>query len=233
MEFLSLHEWTLDRSEAVDLQRKLAATVIGTDRLDEPLSLVAGVDVSCRWHGNLFHAAVVVLSFPELAVQEIATATLRVEFPYIPGLLSFRELPVILQAFTGLILEPQLVLVDGQGIAHPRGLGLASHLGLWLDLPTIGCAKSRLYGEHDVAGEFRGDQRSLRSPQGAAIGSLLTTKDRVKPLYVSPGHLLSIERAVELVLACGSGYRLPEPTRAAHNACNEQRIRVEETISLD
>lgn len=222
-----LHDWTLDRGAAVALQRQLAQRLILSDRLPEPLTTVAGVDVSCRLHSRLFHAAVVLLSYPELKLLETATASLEIDFPYIPGLLSFRELPVVLQALEKLFRTPDLLLVDGQGIAHPRGLGLASHLGLWLDLPTIGCAKSRLYGDHGEVGENKGDRTALLDNAGEQIGILLRSRGRVKPLYVSPGHKVSVARAAELVLSCCDKYRLPEPIRAAHAACNQQRIQFE------
>jgi len=224
MDFKMLHTWDLNPAEAIALQQRLAKQVdLSTSRSD-PVRFVAGVDVSCRWHGRRFHAAVVVLSFPELQLVEAATASRDGDFPYIPGLLSFRELPVVLDAFAGLRQRPDLLLVDGQGIAHPRRFGLASHLGLWVTLPSIGCAKSRLYGVHGDVGAQRGDTASLLSPGGEEIGMLLRTRDRVKPLYVSPGHLISTEQVRDMVLACGGRFRLPEPIRLAHQASNRQRV---------
>jgi deoxyribonuclease V len=196
--------------------------VLLADCLPRPLRTVAGVDVSYEKHGDLFFAAVVVLSFPELESVEEAFAASRVTFPYIPGLLSFRELPVVLEAFRSLRTVPDAVLVDGQGIAHPRRLGIASHLGLWLDLPTVGCAKSRLCGEHPPPGTRRGDQVPL-TLDGERIGTVLTTRDRVKPLFVSPGHKTDIAAATELALACARRYRMPEPTRLAHHLTNKLR----------
>ncbi len=227
MDFAPLHPWDLEQAAAVELQRQLAEQVCCQARNPIKPQTVAGVDVSCAWRGDLFHAAVVLLSFPELQPLATVTASARSDFPYRPGLLSFRELPVILQAFGKLQLAPDLILVDGQGIAHPRGIGLASHLGLWLGLPTIGCAKSRLYGNHEPVGEQRGQRQPLQSPQGKKLGLVLRTRDRVKPLYVSPGHLLDPDQAADLVLACGRGYRLPEPTRLAHLASNQQRRKEE------
>jgi deoxyribonuclease V len=224
MKFSALHDWDLDAAAAVALQRELATQIIIDDAFGDDIRTVAGVDVSCRLHSHQFHAAVVLHSFPELEPLETATASLRVEFPYIPGLLSFRELPVILQALTGLSQTPDLLLVDGQGIAHPRGFGLASHLGLWLDLPSIGCGKSRLYGEHDEVGWQKGAQAALADKAEHRIGSVLRTRDRIKPLYVSPGHRVSVATAAELVLRCCHKYRLPEPIRAAHRASNELRL---------
>jgi deoxyribonuclease V len=223
MEFAVLHDWNVTCGEAVALQRRLAARVDLIDRLPRPLRCVAGVDVSYEKHGDLFHAAVVVLSFPELALVEEASASGRVTFPYVPGLLSFRELPILLDAFRRLASVPDVVLVDGQGVAHPRRLGIASHLGLWLDLPTVGCAKSRLCGEHPPPGSRRGDRVPLLL-DGAPVGVVLTTRDGVKPLYVSPGHKTDLQSAADLALACARRYRLPEPTRLAHLATNRLRV---------
>lgn len=222
MDVPCLHDWSMNFREAVALQRELAARVLLVDGLHRPLQRVAGVDVSYEKHGDLFFAAVVVLSFPDLEPCEEAFAVDRVTFPYIPGLLSFRELPVVLEAFRCLHTVPDVVLVDGQGIAHPRRLGIASHLGLWLDLPTVGCAKSRLCGEHSSPGAHRGDQVPL-TLDGERIGTVLTTRDRVKPLYVSPGHKTDIPTATEIALACVRRYRMPEPTRLAHLLTNRLR----------
>lgn len=222
MDFPRLHDWPQSGRDAVALQRALSGRVALGDRLPSPLRLVAGVDVSYEKHGDLFHAAVVVLSFPGLEPVEEASAVARVTFPYVPGLLSFRELPVVLEAFRQLRSVPGAILVDGQGIAHPRRLGIASHLGLWLDLPTIGCAKSRLCGEHPPPGRRKGDRVPLLL-DGEPVGTVLTTRDGVKPLYVSPGHLIGIAGAAELVLACATRYRLPEPTRLAHLSTNRLR----------
>ncbi|OHB25237.1 MAG: endonuclease V [Desulfuromonadaceae bacterium GWC2_58_13] len=222
MEFAELHGWTLDCREAIALQLALAGQVRVENRLPQPVSTVAGVDVSYEKHGTLFFGAVVVLALPSLEPIDQAHAIARVDFPYIPGLLSFRELPVIIDAFRQLNRIPDAVLVDGQGIAHPRGLGLASHLGLWLGLPTIGCAKSRLCGEHAEPGSRRGDRVPLRIGD-KEVGAVLTTRDRVKPMYISPGHLIDTGAAVDLVLSCTRRYRMPEPTRLAHHLTNRLR----------
>ena len=224
MDFPDLHPWNLSPREAVALQRELAGRVEGRDRLAKQVRLVAGVDVSSARFGAAVHAAVVVYDLDTSALVASAAASLETAFPYVPGLLSFRELPVVLEAFRHLSIVPDVVLVDGQGIAHPRRLGIASHLGLWLDLPTIGCAKSRLCGEHDQLGTLRGAWARLMD--GAdEIGRVLRTRDRVRPLFVSPGHRVGLERAVQIVLACGRGYRLPEPTRLAHVESNKLRVR--------
>ncbi len=222
MDFPELHSWDVDYRQAVELQRMLAGRITFGNELPRPVRTVAGVDVSYEKHGHLFFAGIVVLSFPDLAVIDEVSASGRVDFPYIPGLLSFRELPILLQAFRRLRTIPDAVLVDGQGIAHPRRLGLASHLGLWLNLPTIGCAKSRLCGEHPEPGTRRGDRVPLQH-NGEEIGAVLTTRDRIKPLFISPGHQINSTAATELVLACGLRYRLPEPTRLAHLLTNRVR----------
>ncbi len=223
MDFPELHDWNLDYREAVALQRELARRVVLKDEVPQPPVRVAGVDVSYEKHGDQFFAAVVVLSWPELQVIETASASARVDFPYIPGLLSFRELPVLLQAFAGLQAAPDLIMVDGQGIAHPRRFGIASHLGLWLDLPTIGCGKSRLCGEYGAPGAAKGDHAPLVH-KDERIGTVLTTRSGVSPLFVSPGHKVSFRRAAELVLAAAVRYRLPEPTRQAHLYTNRLRL---------
>jgi deoxyribonuclease V len=222
MDFPDLHPWNLSPREAMALQRELAGRVEVRDRLVEPVRLVAGVDVSCARFSPCVHAAVILYDLLDDMVVERASAQAAEAFPYVPGLLSFRELPVVLAAFRKLQGIPEVVLVDGQGIAHPRRLGIASHLGLWLDLPTVGCAKSRLCGEHGEPGGVRGEWTRLMD--GAEeIGRVVRTRDRIRPLFVSPGHRVGLERAVQIVLACGRGYRLPEPTRQAHVESNRLR----------
>ncbi len=222
MDFPRLHTWSMTYREAAALQRELSARVVVRNALPDPVTRVAGVDVSYERHGDLFFAGVVVLELPGLAVIEEAAAHGRVNFPYVPGYLSFRELPIVLEAFRSLQSIPDAILVDGQGIAHPRGLGIASHLGLWLGIPTIGCAKSRLCGEFEPPGPTRGDRQPLRM-KGEPIGVVLTTRNRVKPLFISPGHLVDIDPAAELVLQCCTRYRMPEPTRLAHHLTNRLR----------
>lgn len=223
MHVKTLHHWQLNPKDAAVLQRQLAGQVARRDVLPGSLRLIAGVDVSCRRRAEPLHAAVVLLDYTTMDRLEVATASGTVDFPYIPGLLSFRELPVLLQAFRKLTRIPDLVLVDGQGLAHPRRLGLASHLGLWLDLPTIGCAKSRLCGVEEAPGPERGAWAPL-CDGGEVIGRLVRSKDRVRPLYVSIGHKIDLPRATEIVLHCSRGYRLPEPTRQAHLLSNQLRL---------
>lgn len=211
-----LHAWTLQQDEAIALQKELAARVIRTDQLPDEVRFVAGVDMALNEETNMARAAVVLLTYPELEIVEKHVYEEPVRMPYIPGLLSFREIPCILGAFARLKTQPDLVMVDGQGIAHPRYLGIASHLGLWLDLPTIGCAKSILRGKYD--------EQALSEEVGAwkpliykkeLIGAALRTRSHVKPMIISLGHRISLETSIRYVLACGRGYRLPEPTRQA------------------
>ena len=227
MDFSPLHPWDMTPREAVGLQRRLAERIGLQDRAPSRLKRIAGVDVSYRRRALRFHAAVVVLDFPDLQVVETATASGQVDFPYVPGLLSFRELPILLEAFRGLQTVPEVILVDGQGIAHPRRLGLASHLGLWLGVPTIGCAKSRLCGDAEEPREQCGAWTRLMDGD-EEIGRVVRTRDRVKPLYISPGHHIDLKRAVEIVLQCGRGYRMPEPTRQAHLLSNRLRRQTED-----
>ncbi len=182
------------------------------------LATVAGADVSVR--GDRARAAVCVLSFPELAEIERSVAECEVRFPYVPGLLGFREVPCLLEAFGRLSLRPDAVLVDGQGRAHPRRFGVACHLGVELDLPAVGVAKSRLVGEHREPGARRGSRTRLVH-EGEVIGAVLRTRAGVRPLFVSVGHRVDLEGAVRLVLATAKGFRLPEPIRAAHRAAGE------------
>ncbi|MCK9230134.1 MAG: deoxyribonuclease V [Syntrophales bacterium] len=224
MNIRHFHDWKVDYAGAARIQKDLAGRVILRDRgLPDRISLVAGADVSYSRGDNVMYAAVVVLDFASMETVEESCRAVTVDFPYIPGLLSFREGPALLAAFGDLRTEPEVVLFDGQGIAHPRGLGLASHMGLLLDLPSIGCAKSRLCGEYDDVGCDRGDSSPLEH-RGKRVGAVLRTKNRVKPLYISPGHNISLESALEIVLSCCRGYRLPEPTRQAHLAVNRLRV---------
>nr|AMP54130.1 endonuclease V [uncultured bacterium]AMP56265.1 endonuclease V [uncultured bacterium]AMP56318.1 endonuclease V [uncultured bacterium] len=215
-----LHDWNLSPREAIALQRRLAGRVEREDRLGE-VRRIAGVDIGFEQGGAITRAAVVVLAWPPRApggfdvVEEVVHRE-PTRMPYIPGLLSFREVPAALAAFEGLAALPDLVMVDGQGIAHPRRLGVASHLGLWLDLPTIGVAKSRLCGRHGEPGPERGDWTPLiDGPDDELIGAVLRSRVGVKPLFVSPGHRVSLPTALAWVVACLGRTRLPEPTKLA------------------
>jgi len=211
-----LHRWDLSTEEAVRLQQRLAAKV-ELKPLPTKIRLVAGADMALSKEEGLFFAAVVVLRYPELEPVEERAARAEARFPYVPGLLSFREAPVVLDAVSKLQSEPDVLICDGQGVAHPRRIGLASHLGLWLRMPTIGCAKSLLVGEHEAPGRKSGSWKPLKDGR-EVIGSVLRTRSNVKPVFVSPGHKCDHEGAREVVLGCVDRFRLPEPTRRAHLA---------------
>jgi len=216
MEVLKLHEWEVNSAQAKEIQLSLAKRVVTESGVIDP-RLVAGIDISSPDAHGEARGAVVVLSYPELSIVEIEIAQGKITMPYIPGLLSFRESPLILDACEKLSNIPDLVLIDGQGIAHPRRLGLASHVGLFLGLPTIGCAKSILCGQHPPLAEEAGSQAELLD-NGEIIGAALRTKSRVRPIYVSVGHKIDLTSALQWVINCCHGYRLPEPTRLAHLA---------------
>ncbi|WP_129630103.1 deoxyribonuclease V [Candidatus Oscillochloris fontis] len=188
-----------------------------------PLRTVAGVDAGFEEDGRVARAAVVVLRFPDLVPIAHAVARHPAPLPYIPGLLSFREAPAILAALEQLETPPDLLICDGQGIAHPRRFGIASHLGILTGIPSIGCAKTLLIGEHAAVPDVRGG-RVLLVDRGEAVGMVLRTRPRVKPVYISPGHRVGIEQAADLVLACTTRYRLPETTRYAHNLASHGTI---------
>jgi deoxyribonuclease V len=213
-----LHRWDISVKEAQALQKQLAPLVgrASTFALDQ-IRTVAGLDVSyVRREGEAVQgkAAIVVLSFPDLKVIEQATAVTEVTFPYVPGLLSFRESPVLLAAWKRLETQPDVLVFDGQGYAHPRRFGLACHLGLYLDRPAIGCAKTRLIGTYAEPGSRQGDSTPLLDG-GEVIGMVVRTKARARPVFVSVGYRVDLPTAVSVVLACTRGYRLPEPTRLA------------------
>jgi deoxyribonuclease V len=210
-----LHRWDLTPKEAMALQTELAGRVVRADTVRE-VRRVAGVDVGFEDDGRVTRAAVAVLDFPGLALAERVVARQPTRFPYIPGLLSFREAPAVLAAFEQLSLAPDLILYDGQGIAHPRRFGIASHVGLLLDTPTIGVAKTRLVGEHRALPARKGAWAPLVD-RGETIGVVLRTRAGVAPVYVSIGHRVSLESAVRWVIVCTTRYRLPETTRWAHH----------------
>jgi deoxyribonuclease V len=216
MRMQALHEWEVSTARAKEIQLSLAKRVVTESEVIAP-SLVAGIDISAPDAQGLARGAVVILRYPELSIIEVEIAKGELTLPYIPGLLSFRETPLILAACQKLSNSPDLVLIDGQGIAHPRRFGLASHVGLFLDLPTIGCAKSILCGQHQPVGEDAGSNAELLD-NGELIGAALRTKSKVRPIYVSVGHKINLVLALQLVMKCCRGYRLPEPTRLAHLA---------------
>lgn len=211
---LPAHAWDVTPKEAVALQQALRERVETVDRLPA-IRRVAGVDVGFEADGRVTRAAVAVLSFPELEPLDQAVARLPTRFPYVPGLLSFRELPAVLAALEGLRTRPDVFLCDGQGLAHPRRFGIACHLGVLTDTPSIGVAKTRLIGTHAEPPPEKGGWTPLLDGE-AVIGAVLRSRRGVKPLYVSVGHRVCLETAIGLVLACAPRYRLPETTRRAH-----------------
>jgi deoxyribonuclease V len=225
MQVLELHSWEVTPTEASAIQRRLAGMVSQDSSLTPP-KLIAGVDVSKQSLDGVVTGAVVVLSYPQLSVVETQVVRQKITFPYVPGLLSFREAPAILAACQQLVTVPDVIMVDGQGIAHPRRLGLASHLGLLLNTPSIGCAKSILCGKHGLLGEHPGRFTEMRD--GAdVVGAALRTKAGVKPIYVSIGHKVDLRTAISVVMNCCQGYRLPEPIRLAHLAASGELSRKE------
>ncbi len=216
MKVRKLHSWQLGVTEALEIQHRLATEVSRSGEVITP-HLIAGADVSVSRAQGTATAAIVVQEYPGFAVVEAKVVHGGLNFPYIPGLLSFRESPLILAAYEELTITPDLLLVDGQGVAHPRRFGLACHLGLLLDTPTIGCAKSRLCGRHEVPGVEPGNYTGLVDGD-ETIGVALRTKLGTNPVYVSVGHKVNLQTAIHRVLECCRGYRLPEPTRLAHQA---------------
>lgn len=221
MQIKDIHLWDLSVNKAIALQKELAGQVKQTSLKDKP-KIIAGLDCAFSDGKKRIVAAVVVLELPDFRIVETAEAVLDVTFPYVPGLLSFREAPACLAAMQKLQTIPDVVLVDGQGIAHPRRMGLASHLGLFLDIPTIGCAKSRLIGEYENLPRQKGAFVPLLD-KNEHIGFVLRTRTNVKPLFISPGHKITHREAVEVVLSCCARYRLPEPARMAHQRVSSLR----------
>ncbi len=225
-----LHPWQLEPGEAIHLQDSLRERLVPAWD-GRPVASVGGIDVAIA--GEIARAAIVVLGYPDLSPLTAVTAEVPLMFPYIPGLLAFREGPAVLAAWEKLPLKPDLLFFDGQGIAHPRGFGLAAHLGLWLETPSIGVAKSRLYGHHAEPGARPGDWSQLvdeRDPQ-RVIGAVLRTRADTNPLYISTGHLIDLQQAISFTMACCRGYRLPEPARWAHHVSGGGRLPLEGEIS--
>ena len=214
MKITPLHEWNLSPQAAIELQKQFAYEVITEDKFDAPVETVAGIDLGYDLKTDTSRAVVVVLKFPGLELIESAEAVMPIQFPYVPGLLSFRETPVAVKALEKLQTAPDLILCDGQGIAHPRRFGIACHIGLITGVPSIGVAKSLLVGKYGALGETRGSIAPLVH-RNEEVGVVLRTKDNVQPLYVSVGHKISLETATRYVLECTPKYRLPETTRLA------------------
>jgi deoxyribonuclease V len=219
-----LHGWQITTSEAKQIQLELASRVSRKSNTIKP-RFIGGVDISAPNPAGFARAAAVILSYPELKIVEVKTIEEKPYFPYIPGLLSFREAPLILAVCEKLSISPDLIIVDGQGIAHPRRFGIASHLGLILDTPTIGCAKSRLCGTHAPVASQAGDYADL-TDNGEIIGVALRSKVGTKPIYISIGHMIDLATAIHWVLNCCRGYRLPEPSRLAHLAASSKVMTV-------
>ena len=221
MDIPDLHPWDVTYREAIKIQEQLKGKVILRKIPDRP-NYIAGLDVSYQKGAHRVWAGAVVLNFPDLAVVEERWVQREVSFPYIPGLLSFREIPALLDVLTSITVAPDVIFCDGQGVAHPRGVGIASHLGVILKRPTIGCAKSRLVGDYDPVGEVKGEYSYLRYG-GRVIGAVMRTRQGVKPLFISPGYGVMLDDCTELVLKTCPRYKIPEPIRQAHILVNSIR----------
>jgi len=214
------HPWDVSPAEAREIQRQLRERVL-VQPLDQPPEVIAGIDVSVK--GEQARAAIVLLSYPDLTPFHAITAEMPVSFPYVPGLLAFREGPVVLAALERLTERPDVLMFDAQGLAHPRRMGLATHLGVLLDIPAVGCAKSRLCGVYVEPDERKGSWTPLIDGD-EVIGAVVRTRDTVRPVFVSIGHRVDLETAVALVLGCATKYRLPEPIRWAHQVAGGQPL---------
>jgi len=221
MKIRQLHQWNVNIATARSIQLQLRQ-MLKFQKLAKPVHYIAGADVSYSRKSNLGFAAITIFKYPEMELCEQKAVSMPIKFPYIPGYLTFREAPILLEAFQKLSLLPDLVLFDGQGIAHPRGMGIAAHIGLCLDLPSIGCAKSRLIGEFESPGQNKGDYTPLFY-NNQHIGAIVRTRAKVNPVFVSPGHLITIEESVEWVLKTCTKYRIPEPIRESHIFVNQMR----------
>jgi len=231
MQTKNLHSWNLSYSQAIDLQKRLASKVQFAP-LKKPPKLIAGLDCAFTKNGQKIIAAAVVVKLPDFELIETATASQKVTFPYVPGLLSFREAPACIAAVEKLKKEPDAFIIDGQGIAHPRRLGLAAHLGLFFDKPTIGCAKSRLTGYFKDPPPEKGaytllkDKKSSRlDTSDEAIGAVVRSRSNIEPLFVSVGNKCLLKDAIKITLDCATKYRLPEPTRLAHQTVSKLRLK--------
>ena len=224
MRIKQLHDWDLTYSQAISLQKELAGQVKHQKIKTKPKT-IAGLDCAFSKDGKNIIAVVVVLRFSDFKLVETVHAVQKVMFPYIPGLLSFREAPVCIEAAKKLKKTPDIFMIDGQGIAHPRRLGLAAHLGLFFDMPTIGCAKSRLTGQFDEPALEKGAFTLLKDKE-EVIGAVVRTRTNVKPVFVSVGHKCLLEEAIKITLACAIKYRLPEPTRLAHQLVSQLKLQI-------
>lgn len=205
----------IDSREAFAIQEELAGKVVVKNGFDS-ISTVAGADIAILGKQKKLLCGIIVFTYPELKIIEKKWETVKEKFPYIPGLLAFREGPAIIKTYGKLENKPDILIIDGQGLAHPRKFGIACHIGVILDIPVMGIAKKRLYGEHKDISIKRGAREDLLAPDtGEVVGSVLRTRDNVKPVYVSIGNRIDLDTAVNVALACNGGYRIPEPTRQA------------------
>jgi deoxyribonuclease V len=216
MKAKALHSWQVTTHEAIAIQKQLRAQVITHNTVGE-IRYIAGADIATSKDSPKAYAGVVVLSYPDLEVVEEQAVADEIAFPYVPGLLTFREGPALIKVFEQLRREPDVIVFDGQGLAHPRGMGIATHMGLVFDKPTIGCAKSLLFGRYQEPDQAKGTWADLRDPQGQIIGAVVRSKHKTTPIFVSIGHRIDLPTATQLLLHCTRGFRIPEPTRLAHN----------------
>lgn len=223
MRYTNLHPWDVTPKEAIKIQTDLRERIVRRDSFGT-IRVVAGADVSFDKNRKEAYGGVIVYGFPDLEEIERRCARATVDFPYVPGLLTFREAPVLLKAFARLKTEPDAILFDGQGLAHFRRMGLATHMGILLDKPTVGCAKSRLIGTFEDPGEDAGSYSPLLD-DGETIGAVLRTRTSVNPVFVSQGHMISLTTCMDVVLKCVDGYRIPKPTREADHyvACVKKK----------
>jgi len=219
LKYLNLHSWEVNPQEAIKIQKDLKSN-ISLKKSFSKINKIAGADVS--YYQNKMIAGVVIFEFPNLKIVERQSFISTVNFPYIPGLLTFREGPSLLAAFKKIKNDPDIILFDGQGIAHPRRMGIATHLGLFLDKPTIGCAKSKLSGKYTSVGEEKGDYTLLKEGK-EVLGAVLRTRRKVKPIFISPGYKIDLSNSIEITLKCIVKYRLPVPVREAHIFVNQIR----------
>ncbi len=219
---ISVEEYDqLTPAQAIELQKELRAQ-IRIEPLSKPVQTIAGADISFNKYEETVYAGIIVLSFPGLQELEKSTVISKTSFPYIPGLLSFREIPSLIKAWNQLKIKPDLLVLDGQGIAHPRRMGIATHFGLITDTSTMGCAKSLLTGKFELLPEAAGSE-SLIYDRDEVIGAALRTKNKVNPVFISPGHRINLDQSLEIIKQCITGYRIPDPTRKAHLLVNQIR----------
>jgi deoxyribonuclease V len=216
MKAKTLHSWQVSTHEAIAIQKRLRAEVMTENTLGE-VRYIAGADIATSKDSPKAYAGVVVLSYPALEVVEEQGIADEITFPYVPGLLTFREGPALIKVFEQLRREPDVIVFDGQGLAHPRGMGIATHMGLMFDKPTIVCAKSLLFGRYQEPDQAKASWADLRDPQGHIIGAVVRSKAKTTPIVVSIGHRIDLPTAIRLLLDCSRGFRIPEPTRLAHN----------------